>query len=119
METKRASPKLASHAPNVKRTINKNVLIWEGDETQKINIRVRDKIIPSNARRDINRWVRWRIRVSIVISVIIKRIKEVDIAKRGDSPMVGLQDRCLLLAFLAIQETRCAPVMDTQNPYFI
>lgn len=83
IETKRASPNLASHAPKVKRTINKNVLIWEGEDTQKTNIRVRDRIIPSNARRDINKWVRWRTRVSIVIKVISKRIEEVVIAKRG------------------------------------
>lgn len=57
--TSRASPKLASHAPNVKIIINKNGSHWVIAPHVNIEKQANDSIIASKDRRDIKKCFRW------------------------------------------------------------
>lgn len=69
MHTRRASPKLASHAPKVNKIIHRKVSNSLVVPNKKAIERARVRIIPSRANSVISKCLRWIITVIIVAAV--------------------------------------------------
>ena len=68
MATRRLRPRLASHAPKVRRIIEKKI---DGFEEKNGSIITKIRTRPSSRRSAISRWVRCSISVSIINRVNI------------------------------------------------
>lgn len=68
IDTNKERPKEASQAPNVRRTINKNVLFWGSPPITKVRKGTRVRIMPSKHKSDIRRCFRCRINLKMAIA---------------------------------------------------
>lgn len=96
MKTRRASATLASQAPNVSITMQKNALEKTDEVYRRVIRDVKIRILASKDKRAIKIWRRWRIKFKRAVRAIRDKmgVKEDNIAKRGKNSILGLQDLC-------------------------
>lgn len=102
--TRSLRPRLASQAPNDRRTILKILRFIDewirniGTERTRLSVRL------SKVRRVINRWDCWVIKAIVVSAGARININVIDL--RSCRPIFDLQDQCFILAFKSGQMTQ-------------
>lgn len=111
---------LASQAPNVRITIQKNILEKAGEAKRIVIIDVKVKILASKDNSAIKIWRRWRIKFRRAVRTIRDKIEEKErgIAKR-EILNLGLTRPMLLISYFSSGNRGVTDCMHPKHKFFL